>query len=345
MLSGEYAVLKGGIAVSSTIDSFLTVEASQDPLETSNGGILIESDLWKKPQLLEINSSQDDAKEASRQLHSDPLVESVRLGAKLFSVGGNVRVAVRSDFPPAHGVGSSSALRLGVLFALREFTKVTETPTISDFDLITEAYNLQKASQVYASGYDFANQYFGGLISFSLQKESWADRVSSCPPLSNSPLKDLIHIIAGGRGAPTSQTIETQMGWLESGTRWNQLIKLAENFSSLLQSFYASTATNPDTILKCLVQWSSAHHALFSGSPAYPHHLDQAFQNLPGYNHDWSVKTTGAGGEDALLFFGYEKDISSVINTLKRFGWSPFRYKFGTKGLQWKSRKGVGATP
>lgn len=326
MLAGEYAVLQGGAALASTIDAYLTVSASTVSEKKDCDGFVVASDLWPEQMFI--------AADAAAPVLNNPLLETVQFGMKQFGVvSGEIKVT--SKLAVNFGVGSSSALRLGVLFALHALGTQHQAPDQERrWELARHGFKLQRQQQSFASGYDFATQLLGGTVllrSHSSSTDDWPGMVGRFSSLQPG-LQTLVHPYVGGSGAPTkSVTLET-MAWLTSKGHWPALNALSEE---LVEAFVAAIG-DPENqaATQTLIQLCGAHGRLFAGSPHEPRQLLQLLQQLPGYNATWTFKTTGAGGEDAVLLVGHERDLSAPREALPRAGWKKLPHGFSNNAVQ-----------
>ena len=55
-------------------------------------------------------------------------------------------------------------------------------------------------------------------------------------------------------------------------------------------------------------------------------------ESLDGFESDWTFKTTGAGGEDAILLFGKKHIIDAVVERVEALGWRLFDGSFSELG-------------
>jgi mevalonate kinase len=242
------------------------------------------------------------------------------------------KVTVSSDIEIKHGVGSSSALRLGVCAA---FFTIKNGPDHSrpgglPLEAVNAAWQLQSEGQGVASGYDIATQYAGGLVEFSYEyhdnkwKPHWFKH-----DLNN--LSHIAHVFVGGIGAPTAQTTQTTSAWLEGANRHE---KLLENSESLVDAFNMAIQWPEPRHIKKLIQACSATRQLFVGSPHFPTEVAEQIQSIPGCDKSWSWKTTGAGGEDAILLIGKASEISAAAQKLWDIGWHRINVPFSASGAQ-----------
>lgn len=318
MLAGEYAVLRGGHALAVTIDSGMSVSLKWEPHAASWS---IFSSLWDSPKTV----SDDHTPQ------TDILCRAVQLAAKKTGFhGGTINVASALDI--RHGLGSSSALRLGIcgaFFALQEHNKNHLTPVIPR-ESINAAWQLQSESQGLASGYDIVTQYVGGIVEFSFEylSNKWSPHWFKHHVGS---LNKFVHVFVGGQGAPTTQTMHTTNSWLDSAGRLDKIMDVSE---SLVDSFsqclhYPSKRSLRELIYNCAVSRS-----LFVGNPHFPAELATKLGQIAGVDSTWSWKTTGAGGEDAILLIGEQAQISDAESSLKQSGWYRLNANFSDQGAK-----------
>ncbi len=90
----------------------------------------------------------------------------------------------------------------------------------------------------------------------------------------------------------------------------------------------------PNAAVLTLVRAVAAHRQLFTGAPHFPQALAVALSEVDGCDLTWSFKTTGAGGEDALLLVGLEADLRAPAAVLKTLGWRRLRAGFESAGAR-----------
>lgn len=103
--------------------------------------------------------------------------------------------------------------------------------------------------------------------------------------------------------------------------------------TTALQRAFADTLhdlNNLHTLIEATAQW----RRWFSASPHFPTHIDAALRTINGRDRKWSWKTSGAGGEDALIVIGYRADITAVSACLVALGWQNFDYRVAQHGMQ-----------
>jgi mevalonate kinase len=316
MLAGEYAVLRGGHCLAATIDTGMLVSISWDPLAAS---WTINSNLWKTPKIVEDDHTPQ----------KDILCRAVQFAAKKSGLHGGT-ISIVSELDVRHGLGSSSALRLGIcagFIALQQSDK-HELATVLPREALHSAWQLQGESQGQASGYDIVTQFVGGLVEFDYgyQDNKWTPHWFKHSVVG---LDKFVHIFVGGRGAPTAETIMTTSSWLDLGGRLEKFLDVSE---TLVDAFNYCLHQLTAASIKNLVCASAASRSLFIGSPNFPAKLATSLSSLPGIDKKWSWKTTGAGGEDAILLIGLQEEIHGVEAALNKHGWQRLDTRFSDHG-------------
>lgn len=329
MLAGEYAVLRGGHALAVTIDRSMIVDVTFDPGASK---WLIKSNIWDKPrELVDLKSIQ-----------TDPLCRAVQAAAKRVNLSGGT-VEIASNIEIADGIGSSSALRLGVCaaFQLLKNDRDLSRPSGVSLESVKQAWALQSENQGMASGYDIATQYVGGLVEFTYHYEEnvWTPKWFKH---DLETLKDYVHVFVGGNGAPTSSTLQTTASWLDGGVRFERLIDTSEN---LVDSFLNAIRWPSIDNFRRLIMCTSAQRAIFAAGPHFPLSVAEALANVPGVDNKWSWKTTGAGGEDALLLIGPRSALTHAEEALGTLGWHRLNAPFTASGIRIEALNSLTANP
>lgn len=318
MLAGEYAVLRGGHALAVTLSCGMNVKVSWDN-HAAHWEIL--SNLWSEPKFV-----YDD-----HTPQVDMLCRAVQFAAKRCGMHGG-RVEVSSDIEIKHGIGSSSALRLGICTAFYVLKNGIDTsrPGGVPLDAVNAAWQLQSEGQGVASGYDIATQFAGGLVEFNYEyhdnkwKPHWFKH-------DLNHLAELVHVFVGGKGAPTGQTTQTTSSWLEGANRTEKLLETSE---ALIDAFNIAIQWPQYRNTKRLIGLSAAMRQLFAGSPHFPTLVADELQSVKGCDQTWSWKTTGAGGEDAILLIGQSSDIAEASQKLWDIGWHRLDSHFSSGGTK-----------
>lgn len=317
MLAGEYSVLFGGSALAATVKNQMEVTATTH----TDGRCLLRSAMWKKP----IDCATD---ETSQGIHG-PLLEAALLGMKRNNING-AAISISGNLKPEYGFGSSSALRLGTSVALKSLSTGIMAETY--WDEAKEAYLQQKNAQQQASGYDIVTQYVGGVALFnpaiSEERVIWPGRITLFPKRTIKTLNSIVHVFVGGKGAPTTKTMQGTLSWLEDNQLMPAVVAASEH---LIEAFKNALNRNGNS-LDDLIRAAAAVRTIFSHAPAFPDWLTDLFDSLPGFDETFTVKTTGAGGEDAILLIGNENAITAPAALLVERGWRQLKKPFACAG-------------
>ncbi len=319
MLAGEYSVLSGGTSLAFTVNRHLHVTATTTP-----GTFQVESNLWDEPVVLQPEDIQKE--------HREPLLDAVCEGARLHGLDG-ASFKIDSELDVRFGLGSSSALRLGVLLACRTLAHPDAREPFfkqtSAWDMARVAWQQQRRYQTQASGYDIATQLAGGLVRMSPAADAWPGTVERLPDLGEN-LAELIHVFVGGAGAATKEVTLDTSAWLKEQCLHQDIQALSE---ALEEQFRAALADIDDEgAVRELCARVGRHRRLFRRGPHFPIRLAQALEALPGLDESWSYKTTGAGGEDAVLVIGRRKDMHAAKQALLQLGWTEFNAGYNASG-------------
>ncbi len=316
MLAGEYAVLRGGHSLAATLNCGMSVKVNWDPTAAQWE---IHSDIWNAPQFV-----QDD-----RTPQSDILCRAVQFAAKRTGLHGG-RVEINSSIEIKHGIGSSSALRLGICAAFLSLRDGSGENAKIPLEAVQTAWQLQSEGQGIASGYDIVTQYAGGLVEFRYEyddnkwKPHWFRHELGA-------INQLVHVFVGGVGAPTTETIQTMSSWLEGGNRFDKLVDTSEG---LIDAFNTALQWPDPTSMRKLCHACGNARQMFATSPHFPQILGAELARIPGIDQRWSWKTTGAGGEDAILLIGTKEDTHRAASRLADLGWHPVGHTFVAEGTR-----------
>lgn len=324
MLAGEYSILRGGHALAATVNSYLTVNIQALHKREENrkdAKFNVSSNLWLKNKVLK----PSDVKNKDTRL--DPLLDTICYSfstMKFFA--GNLHID--SDLNVSHGIGSSSALRLAVLLAMNALgsENYLKAHTV-DWDLVREGFLLQKRHQSFASGYDFATQAAGGLVLMEPPRNDadWPGTLKKFPHLVKK-LNLHFHPFVGGKGATTKMVTSETMLWLNKIKMWDKLKDFSNQLITSLLAFLEDSSKENSQIVMDMLKWQ---RQFFAPAPHFPTNLVKILEALPGCDQTWSFKTTGAGGEDAILVFGAKEKIKSIVApALASLGWKAADFKF-----------------
>ena len=236
-------------------------------------------------------------------------------------------VSVASEIRIEDGMGSSSALRLGAFSAL---CREREAKTLvrdwkSSQQIARAAYKRQLEDQGAASGYDIITQLHGGLVVMEAKKDLWPGPYSA-PSVDSS---DWVHVLVGGKGAPTEQQMGSTTKWLKDQGLWDELKEASEELVDEMLAFFKAPSAVP---FKKLLERISTHRKIFRDSPKFPKKLSSFLEAQHGFEENWTYKTTGAGGEDAVLLFGKKEDLEPLLESVAGLGWTLFEGSFSELG-------------
>ena len=309
MLAGEYAVLDGCRSLAFTVDRFLELDAQKSQSDCYR----VASSIWPQAETF-----------TDLSLKTNPLLDAVYYA----SSGVYYDVNVDSELRIEDGMGSSSALRLAAFSALSSAEE--KHRFVRDWSNSTQiargAYDRQLKDQGSASGYDIMTQLHGGLVVMEGKKEPWP---SDCYRAKAVDFSDWVHIIVGGKGAPTQSQMGSTSKWLKENNQWEKLKVLSEELVTQMLDFFACPS---EQSFSDLVRKISSHRNIFKNSPKFPTELSQLLESLDGFESDWTFKTTGAGGEDAILLFGKKHIIDAVVERVEALGWRLFDGSFSELG-------------
>jgi mevalonate kinase len=305
LLSGEYAVLDGHPALSMAVDRYLTVTLT----ETQSGGWTLASDLWQEPRILDQASLHE--------ISSEPLLQVAAYARLHFSLP-HVHCRITSELDIRFGLGSSTALRLGVLLAaaaLHQNLKALDEDT--RLEAAALAFRMQRVQQSFASGYDVLTQALGGVILWTPDYQNWPG--PSLKKLDSTALLPYLQIFVGGAGAPTTKVGGSVRKALEDSGQQREYYEASNH---VIQSWLQLWQQGDEALPK-LCQDIAAQRRMFASLPFFPMQLFQSLEALPGFDQNWTAKTTGAGGEDAILLIGTKDETHMAAASLAQEGWYP----------------------
>lgn len=340
MLAGEYSVLSPlGRSLAMTTSPRLTLDAQC--LSQGTPGLTLDSAYWPAPRHIPYAAMQNDT--AERDWYERVAIAAYQQVIPALMPPQPISIAVDRALEVSFGLGSSSALALACFSALTTLAKGAADAPLSD-DVLTSCYDLvartNRLGEPLASGYDLITQYEGGLVlatPFDDQFGRWPYRRQRVAAGQN--ITEQLHVWVGGKGAPTTKIVggvlaNLKLGYEPSKARpasrrtadlwppggdWLSFCDLSDRLVEQLHSFLQGDEDRPSLLLMTLVKMHRQH--LHSVQPPEFQPLLEKLARLSGCDEDFTFKTTGAGGEDALLLIGPSDKLKKPAEVLAAHGW------------------------
>ena len=292
MLAGEYAVMAGMPCIAAATSLTMKVSVAASPSRR----LRLVSELW--PVAREYDSLAE--------LGDSPFEQAVAAGLSEYHA---LEVVVISDLKVSYGVGSSSALRLGVLVAISSFLKECVPSAAGVWQSAHLAWQIQRGAQGKASGYDVATQVAGGWVVYEVPQGDMNQNAAK--PVSGRPHD--VKVLVGGKGEPTAPRV---------GSTFAQIMAHPDG-EAFLDASRALVAlwSGPETGLNELVKEVARHRKFLEAFDLVPLRVSRALTDLAGVDEAWSYKTTGAGGEDAILLVGNDQALAAPLARMAELGW------------------------
>ncbi|HET9240388.1 MAG TPA: hypothetical protein VFO10_24200 [Oligoflexus sp.] len=273
------------------------------------GGWTLASDLWPTARALNAATAQD--------ISSEPLLQVADFAQHHFALP-HADCTITSELDIRFGLGSSTALRLGVLLAAAALHQnLTTLDEHTKLEAAALAFRMQRVQQSFASGYDVLTQALGGVILWTPDYQNWPGQYLK--KLDPKPLIPYLQVFVGGAGAPTSTVGGSVRTALQDSGRQRDFYEASNQCIRGWLNLWQEGAH----ALPKLCQDVATQRRIFAGLPYFPEQLFHNFEFLPGFDQSWTAKTTGAGGEDAILLIGTHGDTEEATACLAREGWYP----------------------
>ena len=311
MIAGEYSVLFGGQALAYTVDTYLELEASV----SDDQHFHISSEYWDDECVVE--NLQDLVVPSVQK----PLIHALAHAQKTF---GNdpLKICVHSKLDRSAGMGTSSAVILAACAASQMFGQRGDLN-----DCAPVAIQVQKSLQGHASGYDILTQFHGGLVLIQ------GPRARGEAEVLRRYIKPYpeIYPFAGGQGSATGPLIQETLKHFEADASFKKdfLASSSQLVEALLKHWKDGNASTRSQVFSI----NRDHRELSLSVLQAPSALVRSLKSLKGCDRDWTFKTTGAGGEDSLLFFGEEAKLQEAFELMKAESWYPLNAGFTHEGL------------
>ena len=304
MLCGEYDVLfKGGGSLAFAIDSYLQ--------------LLVILGEHTSQTLAVVNMQSDSDTAVSKMLATvaEELLAPLEVVAE---------VKLWSQLHPSYGFGSSSALLLALNAARVSIDTERKLKEKERWQIAKASFQQQLRYQGHASGYDTLTQFLGGIVRYR-HTEEWGKNARSLKNYLD--VTKYLHIYVGGKGAETRSTVANTLTWLQKESNFPTLRLISEQ---LMQAFLHTCKNNTlETLITACAHWRS----FFQHAPCFPARIEKVLSNIEGCDKNWSYKTSGAGGEDALLIIGWRRHLQQVDAALGQLGWSRHPYSVDVGGM------------
>lgn len=312
MLAGEYSVLNGETCLSVGTHHQMSIVAKP------NDAVALKSNFKN----LEITCYRRQLKNNAAQFPEFKIfLETVYFAINHFKLSG-VDLEIQSELSPEFGFGSSSALRLGVLSACGALAR---NSTATDRDTAHLAYDLQKKHQKQASGYDVFTQFLGGGLLYQSEKNFEPVQIArTCEELS-------LYTLGDQNSVPTGDLIHQTTKELSAQNKFNLLHRKNKDLIDCFLKLLTCKKTSP-SVYQDSVEAMSQQRKVFQQCSYYPE-VAIELEASSGCDREWSFKTTGAGGSDALIVFS---DCSNHIvhKVLQEKGWDKQPLRISQKGVQ-----------
>ncbi|HCH24894.1 MAG TPA: mevalonate kinase [Oceanospirillaceae bacterium] len=294
IIMGEHAVLHGYPAIVAALDARLSVrlsglEQAQLQIDSSVGA-------WQ--------SSLSEALEVG--LHQQPL-RFVLAALQFYSTGvkalPGLHIKIDSAIDPSMGLGSSAALTVALVGALRAWLGQDHGhhPTQDKQQTLEDAVSIIRNVQGRGSGADAAASCYGGLVRFDAEHRQAKALLSG----SGAPALPDLRLIYTGYKTPTPQVIAQVAQWAQAEPqRYKQiyatmggLVKQTEAAIGLADWSAMAAAMN------AYQQQMQALGVCDKGTQSAIDAAWRAVDSAPN-KHDLAVKISGSGLGDCILGLG-----------------------------------------
>jgi D-glycero-alpha-D-manno-heptose-7-phosphate kinase len=314
-----YPEREGGCVLNATIDKYAW--GSLRPRE--DGRILIES--------VDLGISLDCHVES--ELKFDGELDLVKATLKRLQAQNSkgFEIFLHSDVPPGSGLGSSSALIVGLVGLVKEFKNLP----LTEYEIAQLAYHIERQDLQIQGG--LQDQYASSFGGFNFI-EFYGDRVIVNPlRIHQDTINELEHnllLCYTGTTRRSDRIIEDQTNRLE-GKQENTLRALREQKQLATDMKNALLRRQLDDFGDLL---HSAWESKKSLSPRISNNSIDEMYEVGRKNGALGGKITGAGGGGYMLFYCQFEKKHKVAEALKKLRASPTEFAFEGRGLQtWRT--------
>lgn len=305
MLNGEYSCLFGHKALALTLNRFM--HFYYEPSTEKEWGI--DSDFY--PKILE-----GPLNELLFDQPNDLLLQALSFYQQKTSCS-PFKIQIKSKIKPSYGLGSSSALRLGLAMICLNIPSIHDHRIADAIDL---GWQSQKNSQGAASGYDLITQAYAGLVESQTQQNKTQFTFTKQTLSTSTKPHELIDIFVGTEGAPTSSQLNNTLAELTENKQLQHLILVQEALLPLWKIFL-NGEWSPEFCSYLLKK-----QQIFLQCSNYPQKIHQALSQISNFGKNFVYQLTGAGGEDAILLMGPERQ--KAFGTMQNLGFKKLDWTF-----------------
>jgi D-glycero-alpha-D-manno-heptose-7-phosphate kinase len=310
-----YPEREGGCVLNATIDNYAW--GSLRPRE--DGRIRIES--------VDLGISLDCP--VDRELQLDGELDLVKATIKRLQAQNSkaFEVFLHSDAPPGSGLGSSSALIVGLVGLVKEFKSLS----LTEYEIAQLAYLIEREDLQIQGGHQ--DQYAASFGGFNFI-EFYKDRVIVNPlRIHQDTINELEHnllLCYTGTTRRSDRIIEDQTNRFEE-KREATLNALREQKQLAMDMKNALLSRRLDDFGDLL---HSAWESKKSLSPKISNGTIDEMYETGRKNGALGGKITGAGGGGYMLLYCQFEKKHRVVEALKKFGALPTEFAFESRGLQ-----------
>ncbi|RLF17679.1 MAG: mevalonate kinase [Thermoprotei archaeon] len=286
ILVGEHFVVRGEPAIAAAI----TLRARAIVSTRNDNDIIISSEDLGIKNVINKEPISDELR---------PLAHVVNKLVRLSGYTGGLEVKIKSEIPPASGMGSSAAVSVACVAALNELLDVG----LGLNDICKIAYEAEVIVHKKPSGIDNTISTYGGVIMFS--KRSGFKRI----PFDSSSFK----LILADSGIPRN-----------TGVMVSNVLSLYERYPEILQPIYRSAGILANEFARALERGDivalgelmNINHGLLSAIGVSNKKLEELVY-IARTSGAKGAKITGAGGGGFIVAIADVDSYEQVVNSLK----------------------------
>jgi mevalonate kinase len=283
MLLGEYAVLHGKQALVCAVDQRITVSL-----------------IPRTDQKIKINSSLGDYESDLAALNSAAPFEFILTAIKKLApqMSQGCDITIVSDFSHRVGLGSSAAVTVATLAALKKWLN----DTIDAQELLSEARAVIRSVQGLGSGADVAASVLGGMVAYKMQP-LWVEKI---------PQLHAITAIYSGYKTPTVDAVkQVEKNFSTQPKVYEDICTAIDNCA--LQGVEAARAANWRGLGESMNIQQTYMHSLGVNTPD----LNKIVMALRKHKNILGAKISGSGLGDCIIALGNAADLNWADTEIK----------------------------